>query len=109
MAKVKACVSELSGKSFEEKIKRGTILVDFFAEWCMPCLMMTPVIDEMAEKFDGKIDFCKVNIDENASLADKFSVMSIPTLIVFKNGKEIDRLIGSQPADVLEEKLRKFV
>ena len=74
---------------------------------CMPCMMMAPVIDEMAEKFP-KIKFAKLNIDENKEIAEKLGVMSIPCLIVFKKGKEVERLIGMQPAEVLEEKLRKL-
>ena len=75
-------VTELTNGKFEEFTKKGLVLVDFFAEWCMPCVMMSPVVEDMAEKFLGKIEFCKINIDENEKLASKFNVMSIPTLIV---------------------------
>ena len=101
-------VEEISGNHFEEFVKEGTVVIDFWASWCMPCVIMSPVVEEMKDKF-SKIKFAKINVDENSSIAGKFKVMSIPTLIVFKNGKEADRIIGSMPADVLEERLRKFV
>jgi thioredoxin 1 len=102
-------VEEISGNHFEERIKKGLFVVDFFAEWCMPCVMITPIIEELADKFKGKINFLKANVDENSALSNKFKVMSIPCLIVFKDGKEVDRLIGNQSADVLEEKLKKII
>lgn len=106
---VKNGVEEISGNGFEERIKKGVVVVDFYAEWCMPCLIMSPVIEELANKFKGRINFAKVNVDDNSDLSSKFKVLSIPCLIVFKEGKEINRITGSLPAAVLEEKLRKFV
>ena len=100
-------VEEISGNHFEEKIAKGSFIVDFFADWCMPCLMMSPIVEEMAEKFK-KIKFLKANLDDNQKLAEKFNVMSIPTLIFFKNGREVNRITGCLPADVLEEKIREF-
>ena len=110
MAKVKFNngVNEISGREFEETISKPLVLIDFFAEWCMPCVMMAPVIEEIAEKFKGKIEFAKVNIDDNSSLAQKFKVISIPTLIVFKKGKEIERIVGAREEEQLEERLRKL-
>ena len=106
---VNNCVEESSKNGFENKINKPLAVVDFFAEWCMPCLMMSPVIEELAEKFKGKIDFCKVNIDDNSEITEKFKVMSVPCLVIFKNGKEVDRIVGAMPANVLEDKLKKFV
>ena len=102
-------VEEISGHSFNDFIKENMVLVDFFAEWCMPCLMLAPVVEEMAEKFSGKIKFGKINIDNEADLASKFGVMSIPTLIVFKDGVELDRIMGAMPAEQLEEKLNSLL
>ena len=103
-------VHDLSNNgSFEEFISKGIVLVDFYAEWCMPCLMMAPVIDELAGKFKGKIKFGKLNVDEGNALAQKYQVSSIPNMILFKNGQVIGRFIGSQSADDFEEKLRKFL
>jgi len=108
-AKVINGVDEISGNCFESKIKSGVVVVDFFAEWCMPCVMMAPVIEELQEKFKGKINFAKVNVDENSSLSEKFKIMSIPCLIVFRDGKETERIIGNLPAETVEEKLKKYL
>jgi len=101
-------VEEISSNSFNEKIKKGIVIVDFFAEWCMPCVMMAPIIEEMQQKFPN-FKFFKANIDENSELASRFNVLSVPTLIIFKNGRESDRIVGSLPSNILEEKLRRFV
>ena len=101
-------VEEISEKEFTEVISNKLALVDFFAEWCMPCVMMSPIIEELAERMKN-VKFAKINVDENQALASKFKVMSIPTLIVFKEGREIDRIIGSQGADSIEEKLKKHL
>jgi len=105
---VKNGVEEISENGFEKFISKKLVVIDFWASWCMPCLIMSPIIEELAEKFK-QVKFGKVNVDDNSNLANKFKIMSIPTLIVFKEGKEIDRVIGSLPADVLEEKLKKYV
>lgn len=102
-------VQELSKHEFEEFIAEGTVFVDFFAEWCMPCLMMAPVVDELSEKFKGKIKFAKVNIDDNHDLAQKLKVVSIPNMIVFQDGKPVGQFIGAMNSDDLEEKLKRFV
>jgi len=101
-------VDELSGKEFEAFTKKGLVVVDFFAEWCMPCIMLAPVIEEISDKMK-KIKFGKVNIDDSRDISEEFAVMSVPTLIVFKDGKEVDRIVGSLPSDVLEERLSKFL
>jgi len=75
----------LNKDNFEETIKSGVTLVDFWAEWCGPCQMMLPVLDQFAESMEGKMTVAKVNVDENVEIAGKFRVMSIPTLIVFKD------------------------
>lgn len=104
----KNAVEEIDGKEFSEVVGNKLALVDFFAEWCMPCVMMAPVVEELAEKYK-KIKFAKANIDENSELASRFKVMSIPTLIIFKDGKEMERMVGSQPASMIEEKLEKYL
>ena len=102
-------VPELTNGEFEEFIKKGVVLVDFFAEWCMPCVMMAPVIEDLSETFKGKIKFAKVNVGDAPEIAEKFDVSSIPNLIVFKDGKVVSRMIGAQSADDLEDKLREFL
>jgi len=98
---------EISENEFNDCMKEDLCVVDFFAEWCMPCMMMAPVIEEMDEKFP-KIKFAKLNIDENKEIAQRFEVASIPTLIVFKKGEVLERFVGMQPAEVLEEKLKNL-
>lgn len=105
IAKIKNGVEEITENGFEKKISKGISVVDFWASWCMPCVMMAPVVEELAEKFKGKISFAKLNVDENPNISEKFSVMSIPTLIIFQDGKEIDRIVGSLPFERIEEKL----
>lgn len=98
---------EISSNEFEETINNSEkpVVVDFYAEWCMPCLMMAPVLEELAGKFKT-IKFVKINIDENSQLSSRFNISSIPCLIIFKNGKEADRIIGALPQEVLEEKIK---
>ncbi len=102
-------VPELTNHKFEDFIKEGFVLIDFFAEWCMPCLVIAPIIDELSEKFKGKIKFGKVNVDENKEIAQKFDVSSIPNFVLFKDGKQIEQFIGSVSEEEFEEKLRGFV
>jgi len=101
-------VPELTSKEFEEFTKKGTVFIDFFAEWCMPCLMMAPIVDEVSEKFRKKIKFGKVNVGDNQQLASKFEVSSIPNFVLFKDGKPVERFVGAISSDELEERLKKF-
>lgn len=91
-------VLSLNEKNFEEEALKSEkpVLIDFWASWCGPCKMMSPVVDEIAEEFGETIKVCKVNIDEERNLAAKYNVMSIPTFIALKNGKEVGRTIGVQ-------------
>ena len=91
-------VISLNEKNFEEEVLKSekTVLIDFWASWCGPCKMMSPVIDAIAEEMGEKIKVCKINIDEEQNLAVKYNVMSIPTFIVLKNGKEVSRSVGVQ-------------
>ena len=102
-------VPELTNHKFEDFIKEGFVLIDFFAEWCMPCLVIAPIIDELSEKFKGKIKFGKVNVGENKEIAQKFDVSSIPNFILFKDGKQIEQFVGSVSKEEFEERLKKFI
>lgn len=86
----------LTGKNFEEEVVKSEIpvIVDFWATWCGPCKMMNPIINGIAEEYDGKIKVCKVNVDENPDLAGQFRIFSIPTVIGFVNGEENSRFVG---------------
>ena len=97
-------VLELNEENFDEFISEGNCVVDFWAEWCGPCKMLKPIIEEVAKK-EKKIKFGKIDVDTQSELAQKFEIMGIPTLIFFKNGKDIDRTSGFMEKEELEEKL----
>ena len=102
-------VVELSGREFENFTKEELVLVDFYADWCMPCVMMAPVIEELSRKFKKKIKFGRLNVDDNKELAQKFRIMSIPNFILFKKGEPIEQFIGAMPIENFEEKLREHL
>jgi len=94
--------------NFEELIKRYSIVfVDFWAEWCLPCKVISPVIEELAEQYAGRIVFLKVNVDDNPITASRYGIVSIPTMIIFKNGRPVDVIVGAYPRKVIEERIRK--
>ncbi|MCD6583897.1 MAG: thioredoxin [Candidatus Omnitrophica bacterium] len=100
----------LSHKNFDEAVRKYVILVvDFWAQWCAPCLMLAPIIERLAKKYKGKIVFGKLNIEENQEIASRFGIMSIPTLIIFKKGNIMDTLIGVTPESTLEEKFNMYL
>jgi len=88
-------------QNFQNKIKTGMVLVDFWAAWCMPCKMMIPVLNEVAEETNGKVTIAKVNVDEQKVISAKFGIRSIPTMILFQNGKEVKRIVGVKTKDYL--------
>ena len=100
-------MKELNNENFEEETKSGVTLVDFFAEWCGPCRMMTPVLGEVEEELKGKATIAKLDIDHSSAIAAKFQVTSVPTLVLFKDGKEIDRLIGVRDAEAIKSFISK--
>ena len=102
-------VPELTKSEFGDFTKNGLVLIDFFAEWCMPCLTMSPIVDELSEKFKGKIKFGKVDVGENQDIAQKFDVVSIPNFVLLKDGKMIDQFVGATPAIDFEKKLQKHL
>lgn len=89
-------VLKIEEENFEKEVLKadGKVLIDFYADWCMPCKMMSPTIDEIAEELQGKVKVGKINIDNNQDLAMKYDVMSIPTIMIFENGNPIKTFIG---------------
>jgi len=102
-------VPELTNGEFDNFSKSGLVFLDFFAEWCMPCTMMSPIVDDVSQNFKDKIKFGKVNVDENTKIAQKFEVSSIPTFILLKDSKVLERFSGTTSQDELEEKLKKYL
>ncbi|CAM2852635.1 thioredoxin [Helicobacter burdigaliensis] len=86
---------ELTEQNFEETIKDGVVMVDFWAPWCNPCKMISPVIDKLAAEYAGKAKICKVNTDDQQELAMKFGIRSIPTIFFYKDGQKVDEMIGA--------------
>lgn len=99
-------VKELEVKTFDGEIGKGTTLVDFWAAWCGPCRMLAPVIEEISEGTKG-VKFGKVDINAQQELAARFGVMSIPTLVLFRDGEEVDRLIGAYPREIIEKWIKE--
>jgi len=101
---------ELTDDTFAKNIADNEVMVvDCWAPWCGPCRQIAPVIDEMAQEYDGKIMFGKLNVDENQAVAGQYGIMSIPTLMVFKGGELVDRIVGAMPKAMLAPKIEKHI
>ena len=97
----------VTDSDFEQEVLESDtpVLVDFWAEWCAPCKMVAPVLDDLAEEYDGKIKFTKVDVDTNPQTAMKYGIRSIPTLLVFKDGSPVDQVVGAVPKAVIKKRL----
>jgi thioredoxin 1 len=106
-----AGVIEITDAAFEEEVLKASlpVVVDFWADWCGPCRMMAPVMEAAAVRYQGKFKFCKINVDENPEAASRYHAMSIPMLLVFKNGREIDRNVGAIPEPQLYTRLDALI
>ena len=100
-------IKKLSDQNFEHQIKSGIMLVDFWATWCMPCKMMAPVLNDLSEELTGNASVGKLDVDQNRAASAKYGVRSIPTLVLFKNGKEINRFVGVKTKDFLLKEIQK--
>ncbi|QLH34190.1 MAG: thioredoxin [Cyclobacteriaceae bacterium] len=101
---------ELTDSTFDQAINsEKPVLVDFWAEWCGPCKMIGPVVEELAGDYEGKAVVAKINVDENPQVTARFGVRNIPTLLVFKNGQVVDKQVGAVPKSVLSQKLQAQV
>lgn len=100
----------LDTADFEKEVmaEKGLVLVDFYADWCMPCKMLSPILEELSEEIDD-VKIVKVNTDKNQELASSFGVMSIPTLLFVKDGKVIDTLVGMRPKEELEQVIKSYI
>ena len=108
MAKDKPLEVEVSEENFQEEVLQSAepVLVDFWAPWCMPCRMLAPTIKKLAEENQGRLKVCKLNTDENQHIAALYGIQGIPTLILFKESKEVTRIVGVMPKESIEEKLK---
>ena len=100
----------IDDEHFDETIKRHALmLIDCWADWCGPCRIIAPTVEELARDYAGRVAVGKLNVDENPETAERFEVMSIPTLLIMKNGVEVDRVVGAVPKQLIEERLKKYL
>jgi len=102
---------DITDQTFEEEVLKSDtpVLVDFWAEWCAPCRIIGPVVDELAENYKGKLKVGKINVDDSSGVASKFGVMSIPTLMFFKNGSPVKTMIGAQGKESLKREIEQII
>ncbi|GAB7388722.1 thioredoxin [Bacillaceae bacterium] len=103
-------IVNITDQDFQSEVENGgTVLVDFWAPWCGPCKMIAPVLEELDSEIGDKVKIAKLNVDENPDATSRFGVMSIPTLILFKNGEVVDKIIGYKPKEALLETINKHL
>jgi len=102
---------EITDQSFQETVLSSDkpVLVDFWAAWCGPCRMLTPIVEELASDFEGKAVIGKVDVDNNQNISMEYGIRNIPTLLIFKNGQVVDKLVGVSPKEVIAEKLAAHI
>ncbi len=101
----------LTDSNFESEVLKSElpVLVDFWAEWCMPCQILAPVIEEIATEYQGKLKVCKLNVDQAPQIAAKYQIMGIPTLILFKDGQIKEKIVGVVPKEIIKEKISPYI
>lgn len=100
-------IKYLNDDNFDDTVKQGVTLVDFYADWCGPCRMIAPLVDQLADEMQGKATVAKLNVEEATRVTSDFGVTSIPTLIIFKNGEEVERIVGIKGKADLEASINK--
>ncbi len=102
-------VQELTEANFFSTVGKGVVIVDFWAAWCRPCRTQSPIFEDAAKEMGKRVKFCKVDVDSNKNLSSRLKITSIPTLIIFKNGKEVGRLVGVSSKDYIIQELQKVL
>lgn len=102
-------IKHLNDQDFQSGVSQGLVLVDFYADWCGPCRMLTPIVEELAQEMSGKVSVVKVDTDQSVATASQYEVTSIPTLILFKNGKVVKRVVGLRDLDTLRKMIEEHI
>jgi len=98
-------VKTFTDSNFDQEVKNGVVLIDFWAEWCGPCRRLAPAVDALATEYDGRATVAKMNVDENPNVPGRFMIRGIPTLLIFKNGELADQIVGLVPKEEIARKL----
>lgn len=99
----------INSGSFRSEISKGIVVVDFFATWCGPCKMLAPIFEELSKEMKGKVKFVKVDLDKSMDIARRYNITSVPTVMIFRNGREAERMIGFSPKNIIKSKVEKYI
>ncbi|MBM3247068.1 thioredoxin [Candidatus Pacearchaeota archaeon] len=104
-------VEHINSGDFKKEVvdSKTPVIIDFYADWCMPCKMMAPVFEKLSGQYKGKLKFVKINVDENQELASDFNIQGIPALVIAKKGQEVDRIVGYAPEEAIKEKIDSII